>query len=119
MPMLTRLSFALLFVGHLALLSSAAPEPVAPRAPSLPQPGISLRADEQPDAATRALVDLLTADTGDLKDKAFAKGEYKTLRTAFARYVEAKHGDEMKSALGDDADPLFAWLDKNPDLKET
>jgi hypothetical protein len=115
--MRARLSFALLLAAQLAVLASAAPEP-APPTPVVPQPTLPLRADAKPDA-TRTLVDLLIDDAGEPKDKAFAKGEYKTLRTAFAAHIDAKHGAEMRAELGADADAFFAWLDQNPDLKET
>ena len=52
-------------------------------------------------------------------DKAFARGEYKHVRAAFSKYVEAKHGGGRRAGLGADADPVFAWLGENPEIKET
>jgi hypothetical protein len=69
------------------------------------------------DAADRTLIDLVTGPAG-LSEKAFTRGEYKYVRAAFTRYFEARQGPGLKAALGADADPLFAWLDKNPEVKE-
>jgi hypothetical protein len=91
-----RLAAAVLAVGLLPLLSPAAP----------------------PDAE-QALVDLIAGPAGGLSEKAFAKGEYKPVRAAFARYFEAKHGDALKADLGADADPLFAFLAENAEVRET
>lgn len=68
--------------------------------------------------ADQILVDLVSGSAG-LNEKAFTRGEYKHVRAAFTKYFEAQHGPAIKIALGDDADPLFAWLDKNPEVKET
>ncbi|MDB5309571.1 MAG: hypothetical protein JWO38_3773 [Gemmataceae bacterium] len=64
------------------------------------------------------VVDLVSGPTA-LVDKAFARGEYKHVRAAFAKYFEAKHGPVLKAGLGDDADAVLTWLDANPELKET
>src|SRR5436190_3839049 len=71
-----------------------------------------------PQAADDILLDLITGP-GGLKDKAFTKGEYKYVRSAFAKYFEAKHADILKSNLGDDAAPLFEFLAANAELRET
>jgi hypothetical protein len=121
--MRTRLSLALLFAGQLALVSSAAPERAVPRAPTarvVPQLVVPVRADVKVDEADQILIDLLTnASTGGLNEKAFAKGEYKHVRTAYTKSFERRYGPAMKVALGEDAEPLFEWLDKNREVKET
>lgn len=70
------------------------------------------------DDSDQLLIDLVTTPTG-LNEKAFAKGEYKNVRTTFAKYFEAKYGDVLKSQLGADADPLFEFLATNTELRET
>lgn len=70
------------------------------------------------DEADQILVDLVSGPAL-LNEKAFTKGQYKFVRTAFTKYFEAQHGAAIRAALGEDAGPLFAWLDKNPELKET
>ena len=64
------------------------------------------------------LIDLVIGP-GGLRAKTFTRGEYKSVRAAFATYFEAQHGAAIKQALGADAAPLFAWLDANPEAKET
>ena len=122
--MRARISLTLLFAGQLALVSSAAPEsarpPRAPAARPVPQLVVPVRADAKADAADQILIDLLTnATTGGLNEKAFTKGEYKHVRTAYTKSFELRYGPAMKLALGDDAESLFAWLDKNLEVKET
>src|SRR5438093_661246 len=51
--------------------------------------------------------------TGKLTDK----GQYKTVRAAFARLFEAKHADVLRRAYGD-YDGLTKWLDARPELKQ-
>lgn len=122
--MSTRLALALLFAGQLALISSAAPDrPLPPpRLPALP--ALPVRADTKADEADQILIDLVTATTptalnAGFSDKAFGKGEYKGVRTAFTKYFELRYGSAMKTNLGDDAEPLFDWLNKNLEVKET
>ncbi|MBN9117925.1 MAG: hypothetical protein J0I06_01955 [Planctomycetes bacterium] len=121
--MLARLSVALLFAGQLALVSSAAPETArpapAPQVRPAPRGAVPVRAEVKADAADQILVDLVTGPTGGLNEKAFTKGEYKHIRTAFTKYFEARHGEAIKIAMGDDAEQLFEWLDKNREVKET
>lgn len=69
------------------------------------------------DAPEDALVELVSGPQG-FHDKAFAKGEYKYVRAAYAKFVEAKHGRDLKRNLGD-AGSFFAWLADNPEIKET
>jgi hypothetical protein len=52
-------------------------------------------------------------------EKPFLRGEYKVVRAAFARYFEEKYADDIKAAFGDDHAALTAWLDANPEVKET
>lgn len=83
----------------------------------------SLAALAVPCSATDAdpdqhLIDLVSGP-GGFKDKAFAQGEYKHVRKAFATYFEAKHGTALKSSLGEDASALFEFLNANPEIKET
>jgi hypothetical protein len=92
--------FAFLAPVVLALIGSAAPAD-PPKA----------------DDADQILIDLVTGPVG-LNEKTFTKGEYKHVRAAFTKYFEARQGPRIKTALGDDADPLFAWLDKHPEVKE-
>src|SRR5262245_61358313 len=73
------------------------------------------RADD-PD---QLLIDLVSAPTGTLGEKAFTKGEYKHVRTTFAKYFETKHGDLLKAGLGDDAAAVFEFLAANTELRET
>jgi hypothetical protein len=72
-------------------------------------------ADADPD---KLLIDLVSGP-GGFNDKAFAQGEYRHVRKAFAAYVEAKHGAALKSSLGGDASALFEFLNANPEIKET
>jgi tetratricopeptide (TPR) repeat protein len=110
---LPRLSFALLSAALPALTTAGAP--AAPPAP----PTAPARADPpKADEADQILLDFVTGPAG-LNEKAFTKGEYKTARAVFTRYFEARQGPAIKLALGDDAEPLFAWLDKNLEVKET
>lgn len=110
-----RLSLALLVAALFALASSAAP-PFAP--PSVPR-FAPVRADPpKADEADQVLLDLVTGPVL-LNEKAFTRGEYKHVRAAFTKYFEARQGPAIKLALGEDADPLFAWLDKHPELKGT
>jgi hypothetical protein len=101
---LARIRLTLSAFAFLALASSAFP------AEQKPEP---VKADE----ADQILIDLVTGPAG-LNEKAFTKGEYKHVRAAFTKYFEARQGPLIKAALGDDAGPLFAWLDKNPEVKE-
>jgi hypothetical protein len=82
---------------------------------TLPAPGTAFAADSDPD---QLLVDLVSGP-GGFNDKAFAQGEYRHVRKAFAAYFEAKHGAALKSSLGADASALFEFLNANPELKET
>jgi len=70
------------------------------------------------DDADQLLIDLVIGP-GGFHDKAFAKGEYKHVRKAFANYFEAKHGAMLKENLGADGGPLFDFLNANPEAKET
>jgi hypothetical protein len=107
---LPRFRFVLLASAVLTLGVSAA---ASERAPPVP-----VRADApKVDEADQILVDLVTGPVG-LNEKAFTKGEYKLVRTAFTRYFEARQGPLIKTVLAEDADALFAWLDKNPEVKE-
>lgn len=117
--MLARLSFVLLVVGQGVLVSAANPEPAAPPPFAPPALALALRADAKADAADQILLDFITSAAGGLNEKAFAKGEYKHVRTAYTKYFEARYGDAMKVAAGADAESLFAWLDKNAEVKET
>lgn len=100
----------------LVCLGSTAPLPAAPPAP--------IRADgakgdaPKADEADQILLNLVSGPAL-LNEKAFTKGQYKFVRAAFTRYFEARHGPAIRQALGEDAGPLSAWLDKNPELKET
>jgi hypothetical protein len=53
------------------------------------------------------------------QEKATRKGEYRLVRSAFARYFETKYADRIKEAFGDDHPVLTTWLDANPEAKET
>jgi hypothetical protein len=95
-----------LFAPALLALAASAP------------PGATARADApEADAADQVLIDLVSGPAL-LNEKAFTKGQYRYVRAALARHFEARHGEAIKRALGDDAGPLFAWLDKNPEAKE-
>ena len=71
------------------------------------------------DDADKLLLDLVMTPTGTFAEAAFTKGQYQQVRKAFTKYFEAKHGPALKSNLGDDAGPLFDWLNANPEVKET
>ncbi|MBA4190443.1 MAG: hypothetical protein C0467_20850 [Planctomycetaceae bacterium] len=81
-----------------------------------PEPSISesVKAED----ADQILLDLITTADG-FNDKAFARGEYKHVRTAFSRYFEAKHGPSLKARLGADAAPVFEFLAENAEVRET
>jgi len=80
---------------------------------------VPVRADPpKPDAAHQILIDLVTNSTGGLNEKTFTKGEYKHIRAAFTNTSRRGRGGDQ-AALGEDAEPLFAWLDKNLEVKET
>jgi hypothetical protein len=64
------------------------------------------------------LVDLVM-HSGGFNEKAFARGEYRHVRKAFATFFEVKHGEDLRARLGDDATPLFEFLNANPEIKET
>lgn len=95
---------------------------LAPSAPAGAQPepktGTSKLEPPKADEADQLLLDLVSGP-GLFSEKAFTKGEYKHVRAGFTRFIEAKYGPAMKAALGDDADALFEWLDKNREVKET
>jgi hypothetical protein len=78
-------------------------------------------ADDPPKAAStepeQILVDLVSGPTL-FNDKAFARGEYKHVREAFTRYVQARYAAEIKEGMGPDAGALTAWLDENPQTRE-
>ncbi|QJW97639.1 hypothetical protein [Frigoriglobus tundricola] len=110
----TRTALALLATGLFALASPAAPDPGALAPAAAP-----VRADPpKASAAEQVLIDLVSGPAF-LNERAFTKGEYKFVRTASSKYFEAAHGPAIKAALGDDAEPLFAWLDKNVELRDT
>ena len=113
-----RLSFVLLAAGLFALVSSAAPKMASVvHRPAFPV--LSIRADPpKADEADQVLIDLVTGPVL-LNEKAFTRGEYKLVRAAFTKYFELRQGPAIKLALGDDAEPLFEWLNKNAELKET
>jgi tetratricopeptide (TPR) repeat protein len=109
-----RLSFALLATALCALISHATPP-----SPRPVPPVVTVQADPpKADEADTILIDLVSGPVL-LNEKAFTRGEYKFVRSAFTKYFELRQGQAIKQALGDDAEPLFAWLDKNPELKET
>ncbi len=105
------LVFAILQLTQL----SAANEPQVPLAPTpIAQKGDAPKVDE----ADQILLNLITTETG-FSEKAFTRGEYKHIRTAFTKYFELRHKASMADALGEDADAVFAWLEKNLEVKET
>src|SRR5262249_16387393 len=110
---LARLRFAILAAGLFLLAShtSAQAQKTEPVQTPKPEP---VKADD----ADQMLIDLVMGP-GGFNEKAFAKGEYKHVRKVFAKYFEAKHGTILKTNLGDDAEPLFEFLNANPDVKET
>jgi hypothetical protein len=109
---------------RLAVLASVLAALVAHASPGSPAPRALVRADApkgdapKADGADQVLVDLVSGPSF-LNEKAFTKGQYKYVRAAFTKYFEARQGPAIRQALGDDADPLLAWLDKNPEVKET
>jgi hypothetical protein len=101
-----RFRFALLASGVFALAAAAPPAPAPGRADA-----------PAADAADQILIDLVTGPVG-FSEKAFTRGEYKYVRAAFAKYFDTARGPAIKAALGADAEPLFAWLNANPDLRD-
>lgn len=65
----------------------------------------------------QTIVELVSTSSG-FPDKPFAKGEYKHVRSAYAAFIEAKHGATLKAELGGDASQFWKWLDDNAELKE-
>lgn len=112
--MLARIRFALLASALSALVAHATPEPGP-----IPAPATSVRAEQaKVDEADQILIDLVN-NSGGFNEKAFTKGQYKYVRAAFTKYFEMRQGPAIKLALGADAEELFAWLDKNLEVKET
>ncbi len=111
--MYARLWSAVVAVTLSTLASFAGPQQPEPPKGTQPKPDTPKAGD-----ADQILIDLVTGPAG-FSDKTFTKGEYKYVRTAFTKYFEASQGPAIKLALGADADPLFAWLDKNLEVKET
>lgn len=98
--------FSLLLLGWLASATLAAAQDPNPE---------SVKAD----GADQLLLDLVLTPTGTLAEKAFARGQYRHVRKVFADHFEAKHGATLRAGLGDDAGPLFDFLNTNPEVKET
>lgn len=118
----SRLSFGMLVSALCTLIASATP----PNAILAIPPEASIRAQQakepakeptKADEADQILLDLVSGPVG-LNEKTFTRGQYKHVRAAFTKYFEARQGPAIKLALEGDADPLFAWLDKNPEVKE-
>ena len=106
---------AILAVGLFTLSSYAAPDEIQSEVPLT----FSIRVDApKTSEADQILIDLVTGPAG-LKEKTFTKGEYKLVRTAYTKYFEAQYIPAIKTALGEDAEPLLTWLDKNVEVKET
>ena len=101
---LSRLSFATLVSAVFSLTASAIPPTSAP-------------VPAKVEATDQILIDLVSGPSG-LSTKTFTRGQYKYVRAAFTKYLEVCYGSAMKLALGDDADPLFKWLDQNTEIKE-
>lgn len=103
----------------LALLALAAPTGPAPLHARQDPPKDAPKETPKASAADQILLDLILTPAGGLNDKAFAKGEYKHVRAAFAKYFEAQHGQFIRDNLGEGAPELLEWLSKNVELKET
>ncbi len=101
---------AVLTAGIFLFVSFASATPQKPDTPK----SESVKAED----ADQILIDLITNGDG-LNEKAFTRGEYKHVRTAFSRYFEAKHGPSLKARLGEDAVPLFEFLAENAEVRET
>ncbi len=109
---LARFPVAILTASLLALSSYSSAEPQQKTEPA--QPGSTKVED-----ADQLLIDLVWGPNGGFMEKAFTKGEYKHVRSTFAKYFEAKHGDTLKANLGADAEPLFEFLHANNEVRET
>lgn len=72
-----------------------------------------LRSQEPVADAEKKLADALSAD------KAFVRGGYPLVRAASARYFAETQSEAIREAFGDEHDALTAWLDANPEIKET
>ncbi len=77
----------------------------------------SLAAAQEPPAKAADPEQELVAALGG--EKPFLRGEYKTVRAAFAKYFEEKFADDIQAAFGDDHAAITAWLNANPEVKET
>lgn len=51
--------------------------------------------------------------------KVLNKGEYKLMRTTYAKFFEAKYDAEIRSAFGPEYDEITKFLADNPDLRDT
>lgn len=98
-------------VAGLAVLSVSGSAPA--QKPELPKADPTKVED-----ADQILLDLITTAEG-FNEKAFTKGEYKQVRTQFAKYFEAKYQSQLQVRLGADADPLFEFLAANAEVRET
>lgn len=109
-PWLPLLAAGLLVLGPAGAPRAQQPEP--------PRPGAGAPELPKAEDADRLLIDLVTGPAG-FSERAFTKGEYKYIRATFTKYIEAKYGPTIRTALGADADSICAWLDKNVEVKET
>lgn len=61
----------------------------------------------------QALADALSGD------RVFLKNELKPVRAAYAVYFRQKHRDDIRAAFAGDTDAITAFLDQNPDVRDT
>ncbi|HEX4610025.1 MAG TPA: hypothetical protein VH092_17665 [Urbifossiella sp.] len=94
-------------VAVLAVLAVLA---AAPALTARPQPADAGDPDQ-------LLVDLVYKNK-TLNERAFAKGEDKKVREAFARHFETKYASDLADGFGPDADALRAWLNDNPEVRD-
>lgn len=69
--------------------------------------------DDKADDAEQLLFEALA------QGKVVNKGEYKLMRTTYAKYFETKYAAEIRSAFDTDADAIGKFLADNPDLRDT
>ncbi|HSQ55674.1 MAG TPA: hypothetical protein VLM40_08005, partial [Gemmata sp.] len=69
--------------------------------------------------ADQVLLDMIVGSNGGLIEKPFSKGQHKHVRAEFSRYFAAKYGDKLRANLGNDAAPLYQFLDANAELRDT
>jgi hypothetical protein len=69
--------------------------------------------DEKKDTPEQLLIDALA------QGKVTNKGEYKLMRSTYAKFFESKYADDLRSAFDADYDDISKFLADNPDIRDT